>query len=58
MNFTVEKTLDKLARIVIPKHMRDYYEINFGDKLQLIATSDGILVTKSKKTSEQENEQK
>ncbi|MBQ8689433.1 MAG: AbrB/MazE/SpoVT family DNA-binding domain-containing protein [Clostridia bacterium] len=48
MNFKVKKTLDRLARIVIPKNMRDYYGIDLGDELLLIATKDGILVTKLK----------
>lgn len=47
MNFTVEKTIDNLARIVIPKSLRDYYGITLGEKIVLVATDGGILITKT-----------
>ena len=45
MEFKVEKRIDNLGRIVLPKDMRDYYGINLNDKLLLVATDKGILIS-------------
>ena len=45
MEFKVEKQIDRLGRIVLPKDMRDYYKINLNDKLLLVATDKGILIS-------------
>lgn len=36
------KEFDKLGRIVIPKELRERYELN--NKVEIIATKDGILL--------------
>lgn len=46
MTYSIEKTLDSLGRIVLPKSMRDYYGISVNDKLYLIPTEQGILIAK------------
>lgn len=38
----VEKQIDNLGRICIPKEMRDRFALN--DKVELIVTQDGILI--------------
>ncbi len=47
MEFKVEKTLDGLGRVVLPKAMRDYYGLTSGDKVTLIPTKEGILIMKA-----------
>ena len=44
MKFLIKKTIDRLGRIVIPKNLREYYEIQLGDELALIPTDEGILL--------------
>ena len=39
------KEIDKLGRIVIPKPLRDRYELD--DKVEIIATKKGILIKKT-----------
>ena len=46
MKYAVEKWLDKLGRVVLPKNMRDYYNISPNDKIKLIPTDSGILIVK------------
>ena len=46
MKYTVEKKIDSLGRIVLPKEMREYYGIALGDSLNLIPTEEGILIVK------------
>ena len=50
MKFSVKKTIDTLGRIVIPKNLREYYEIQLGDELALIPTDEGILLIKPNDT--------
>ena len=38
----IEKKIDKLGRIVLPKDLRDRYALN--KEVELIATKDGILI--------------
>lgn len=47
MRFTVEKVIDNLGRVVVPKYLRDYYGISANDKLMFIPTEEGILITKA-----------
>lgn len=47
MRFRVEKVIDALGRIVVPKDLRDYYRISPNDKVLITPTEDGILITKS-----------
>jgi len=44
MSFVTRKTVDNLGRLVIPKSMRDFYSLH--NKVDLIATEQGILITK------------
>ena len=46
MRFSVEKTIDALGRIVLPKEMREYYGISLNESLYLTPTEEGILITK------------
>ena len=46
MRYTVEKKIDNLGRIVLPKSLREYYGIELNDTLHLIPTEDGILIVK------------
>ena len=48
MRVGMEITIDKLGRIVIPKGYREFYNINKEDKLSLICTPDGLLITNPK----------
>ena len=47
MSYAVEKTIDKLGRMVLPKSMREHYGISLKDKVKLIPTENGILIIKS-----------
>ena len=47
MSFVMKKRVDNLGRIVLPKNMRDYYRISLNDRVNLIPTDAGILITKS-----------
>ena len=44
MKFTIKRFVDRLGRIVLPKDMRNYYGIESGDSLELVATEEGILL--------------
>ncbi|MBQ8764496.1 MAG: hypothetical protein IJZ12_01055 [Clostridia bacterium] len=43
MPIGVEKRLDELGRVVIPKELRDFYHLN--EKVTLVETEKGILIT-------------
>ena len=43
----INKQLDKLGRIVIPKDIRELYCIEAGDILEILSTDEGILIRKS-----------
>ena len=43
-NFAIKRSIDKLGRVVIPKDIRKYYNINVGDALEIIAADNGILI--------------
>ena len=57
MKYSVQKTIDALGRIVLPKNMRDYYGINLNDKLNLIPTDKGVLITKAESAKQEEKEE-
>ena len=40
------KKVDKLGRIVIPKEIREFYNINTDDLVEIIGTLNGILIRK------------
>ena len=46
MIFAIERSIEKLGRIVLPKDMRDYFNINKGDEIKIIVTEEGILIKK------------
>lgn len=54
MDFAIERCIDKLGRIVLPKDMRKYFGIKSGDALKIIVTEEGILLIadSTKKTKE------
>ncbi len=55
MGFGMRKTIDNLGRLVIPKNLRDYYSIKLNDKVILIPTEQGILITKLNDDNEKES---
>lgn len=55
MNFAFKRCVDTLGRIVLPKDMRDHYDIKSGDALEIIATEDGLFL---KKASEEKVERR
>ena len=48
MRVGMQITVDKLGRIVIPKEYRKFYHIDKEDKVSLIDTPDGLLITNPK----------
>ena len=50
----MERTVDGLGRIVLPKEMREQFGICQNDVLQLVVTEEGILIKTpgSKKTED------
>ncbi len=38
------RCVDEVGRVVLPKDMRCRYDIHAGDKLDLVATDEGILI--------------
>ena len=38
---------DKLGRIVIPKEIRDFFDIDICEPVEIIATENGILLRKT-----------
>ena len=47
MKFAIKRRVDDLGRIVLPKDMRKFFQINAGDALEVIATEDGIFLKKA-----------
>ncbi len=47
--FMVERVVDRLGRIVIPKDMRKIYGIDIGTKVVFTATEKGVIITPAKK---------
>ncbi len=43
MPIGVEKRLDELGRVVIPKELREFYHLN--EEVTLVETEKGILIT-------------
>ena len=48
------KEFDKLGRIVIPKELRDRY--GFWDKVEIVATENGVLIQNPKYVLTERNE--
>lgn len=47
MKFSAIKKIDNLGRIVIPRDIRDYYDIELNDFVKIMPTSNGILIMKN-----------
>lgn len=41
----IRRPMDKLGRIVIPKEMRDYFNLDEDSDIEIYQTSEGILIT-------------
>ena len=48
MSIGMIRNVDNLGRITIPKEYRKFYHINEQDKVCLIDTPDGLLITNPK----------
>ena len=48
MEFTFERKIDALGRIVIPKDIRKHLSINSGDKLILKIKNEKVFIEKKK----------
>ena len=48
MRVGMQITIDNLGRIVIPKGYREFYHMDKNDKVCLIDTPDGLLLTNPK----------
>ena len=46
--FVAFKKMDSLGRIVIPRDMRQYFDITPNDYVKIVPTEEGILIAKSK----------
>ena len=42
--YNVERTVDQLGRIVIPKDMRKMFNIDVGARIVISATTNGVIV--------------
>ena len=40
----IERNVDRLGRIVIPKELRDFFKIEKDTRLEIIGTDEGILI--------------
>ena len=49
MYFAIKRCVDELGRIVLPKDMRNHFDIKSGEALEIFATQDGILLKISSK---------
>jgi AbrB family looped-hinge helix DNA binding protein len=52
MKFENKRCVDELGRIVLPRDMREYYGINTGDELEIVALGDGIWLRASNKNED------
>ena len=52
----IKRCVDELGRIVLPRDMRNYYNIKSGDVLVVVATEEGILLKPSCEKDNTENE--
>jgi AbrB family looped-hinge helix DNA binding protein len=58
MEYSVEKTVDALGRVVIPKEMRNYYGITSNAKVRLIPIDEGILLVRPEASETFDNNDK
>lgn len=58
MEYSVEKTVDALGRVVIPKEMRNYYGITSNAKVRLIPIDEGILLVRPEASETFDNSDK
>lgn len=50
--FSVEREIDRLGRVVIPKDWRDRFQMSIGDMVVFLSTDEGILVKRVATTDE------
>ncbi|MBR6676649.1 MAG: AbrB/MazE/SpoVT family DNA-binding domain-containing protein [Clostridia bacterium] len=43
----INRKIDKLGRIVLPKEMREFFRIEEGDEVEILCTDEGILLRKA-----------
>ena len=46
MYIGIQRKIDSLGRIVLPKDLRDFYKMQDGDTVEIIPTENGILIKK------------
>ena len=46
MDFGIHKKIDSLGRIVLPKEIRDTYQLSKVDTVEIVPTENGILIKK------------
>ncbi|MBE6694953.1 MAG: hypothetical protein E7587_00720 [Ruminococcaceae bacterium] len=46
MTFKIIQKIDELGRILLPIHLREYYEIAAGDTVVLLSAREGIQIAK------------
>ena len=47
MTFKIIQKIDELGRILLPIHLREYYEIAAGDTVVLLSAREGIQIAKT-----------
>ena len=53
MTKEIERRVDELGRIVLPKEMRQHFGMKVGDTLKILITDEGILLKKKSDTNEE-----
>lgn len=53
--FVAFKKMDSLGRIVIPRDMRQYFDITPNDYVKIVPTEEGILIATSKDKQKRNN---
>lgn len=48
MTVGIRRKVDNLGRVTIPKEFRDFYNLNKGEMICIIETTDGLLLTNPK----------
>lgn len=51
MTISIIRKIDNLGRLVLPKDYREHYGFDANERLEIIATEEGILIKKSEAIS-------